>query len=209
GAFQIGVLISCVLLGVTTLQAYVYYTRFPDDSLKLKALVMFVWFVVCEVAHTICVAQALYQYTVLDFGHPEHILGRIPVSLDTAVFFSALIKQSVECFYASRIYTLSHQKLCIPIIILFLAFIHLAGNMWTFAIDLHLDSLPSYLAHWTWLSMVMLSVSATNSLLISTTLVVLLYVERNFLQLKTVVLVDKVIVWTIGLFVAWLFQHHI
>lgn len=39
GALQIGVLVSYVLFGVTTTQAYIYYDRFPDDSPKLKALV--------------------------------------------------------------------------------------------------------------------------------------------------------------------------
>jgi hypothetical protein len=28
-----------MLFGVTTTQAYIYYSRFPDDSRKLKALV--------------------------------------------------------------------------------------------------------------------------------------------------------------------------
>jgi hypothetical protein len=39
GVLQIGVLISYALFGVTTTQTYIYYSRFPDDSLKLKALV--------------------------------------------------------------------------------------------------------------------------------------------------------------------------
>ncbi|KAJ7214427.1 hypothetical protein GGX14DRAFT_610871 [Mycena pura] len=45
GAFQIGILVSYMLFGITTSQAYVYYTRFPEDStrLNLKALVAFVW----------------------------------------------------------------------------------------------------------------------------------------------------------------------
>ncbi|KAJ7788663.1 hypothetical protein B0H14DRAFT_3503961 [Mycena olivaceomarginata] len=44
GAYEIGVLLSYVLFGVTTTQAYLYYTRFPEDSRKLKALVVFVWY---------------------------------------------------------------------------------------------------------------------------------------------------------------------
>jgi hypothetical protein len=39
GAYQIGVLVSYALFGVTTTQTYIYYSRFPDDSLKLKTLV--------------------------------------------------------------------------------------------------------------------------------------------------------------------------
>jgi hypothetical protein len=43
GAYELGVLISYILLGVTTTQAYVYYSRFPNDSRKLKYLVAFMW----------------------------------------------------------------------------------------------------------------------------------------------------------------------
>jgi hypothetical protein len=39
GAVEIGVLVSYVLFGVTITQTYIYYSRFPDDSRKLKALV--------------------------------------------------------------------------------------------------------------------------------------------------------------------------
>ncbi|KAJ6571626.1 hypothetical protein B0H19DRAFT_1372640 [Mycena capillaripes] len=39
GAYKLGVLASYILFGVTTTQVYIYYYRFPDDSLNLKALV--------------------------------------------------------------------------------------------------------------------------------------------------------------------------
>jgi hypothetical protein len=39
GALQIGTLISYALFGVTTMQLYIYYSRFPDDSRVLKVLV--------------------------------------------------------------------------------------------------------------------------------------------------------------------------
>jgi hypothetical protein len=39
GALQIGIFVSHVLFGVMTTQTYIYYTRFPEDSPKLKALV--------------------------------------------------------------------------------------------------------------------------------------------------------------------------
>jgi hypothetical protein len=39
GALEIGILTSYVLLGVTITQTYIYYSRFPQDPRKLKALV--------------------------------------------------------------------------------------------------------------------------------------------------------------------------
>ncbi|KAF7336206.1 hypothetical protein MVEN_02168400 [Mycena venus] len=197
GAYQIGVLISYMLLGVTTTQTYIYYSRFPEDPAILKALVAFVW--VCEVTHAICVAHALYQFTILDFGHPERLFSRLPVSLDTAIFFSALIEQSVLGFFSFRIYTLS-KKLYVPILIMFITSIRLLGSMVTFVVTLRLPSLQSYTAHWGWLSIAQWSSGVANDVLTTVALVVLLYNQRTGLTwhvTSTVALVDKIIVWTI------------
>lgn len=39
GALLIGLFISCCLFGVSTTQTYMYYTRFPKDSIWLKIMV--------------------------------------------------------------------------------------------------------------------------------------------------------------------------
>jgi hypothetical protein len=39
GAYEIGVLMSYAFFGMTTTQTYIYYSRFADDSRKLKSLV--------------------------------------------------------------------------------------------------------------------------------------------------------------------------
>ena len=49
GAFEIGVLICMFLLGVLTVQAYVYYSRFPRDHWKIKALVSLIYCIVFAV----------------------------------------------------------------------------------------------------------------------------------------------------------------
>ncbi|KAF7359728.1 hypothetical protein MVEN_00697400 [Mycena venus] len=194
GVYQIGVLISYVLLGVTTTQTYIYYSRFPEDPVILKALVAFVW--VCEVAHAICIAHALYQFTILDFGHPERVFSRLPVSLDTAILFSAVIEQSVLGFFSFRIYTLS-KKPYIPILIFLITSVRLVASLVTFIVTLRLPSLQSYTAHWGWLSIAQWCASVVNDVLTTAALVVLLYNQRTSAQRKTVALVDKIIVWTI------------
>ncbi|KAJ7918937.1 hypothetical protein B0H13DRAFT_1868919 [Mycena leptocephala] len=89
GAIQIGVLVSYVLFGVSTTQTSIYYSRFPDDSRKLKALVAFVW--ICEVGHALCIGHSLYVYTISDYAHPERVLGPTPKSLETTSIFSGVI----------------------------------------------------------------------------------------------------------------------
>ncbi|KAJ7859278.1 hypothetical protein B0H13DRAFT_2356172 [Mycena leptocephala] len=105
GAFQIGVLLSYLLLGVTITQTYIYYSRFPDDSPKLKALVAFV--LVCEIAHAICLGHTLYVDTISEYAHPERVQGAPPKSFTTAIFLSGLIGACVQAFFSFRIYGLS------------------------------------------------------------------------------------------------------
>jgi hypothetical protein len=47
GALLIGTLVSYALFGVTTTQVYIYYGRFPQDSWRLKSLVVAAWYVHC------------------------------------------------------------------------------------------------------------------------------------------------------------------
>ncbi|KAJ7757283.1 hypothetical protein B0H14DRAFT_3896171, partial [Mycena olivaceomarginata] len=71
---------------------YIYYRRFPDNSLKIKGLVAFVC--LSEVAHAICLGHAL--------------------SLPAVIFLTGFVGPFVEAFFAFRIYALS-KKLYIPI----------------------------------------------------------------------------------------------
>ncbi|KAJ7916149.1 hypothetical protein B0H13DRAFT_2323637 [Mycena leptocephala] len=196
GAFQIGVLVSYALFGVTTTQAYIYYSRFPDDPAKLKALVAFVW--VCEFGHAICVGNTLYIYTISDYGHPESLALATPKSLGPAVFFSGVITASVQGFFSSRIYALS-KKLYISILIWGMTFLRLLGCIVMLVGVLNMTSLVHYEAQWGWLLTATWSVSAANDWTITATLVVLLYKQRANVFKRTAALVDKIIAWTIDL----------
>ncbi|KAJ7916161.1 hypothetical protein B0H13DRAFT_2323650 [Mycena leptocephala] len=194
GVFQIGVLISYVLFGVTTTQAYIYYSRFPDDSPKIKGLVAFVW--LCEVAHVICIGHALYTYTISDYTHPERLALAAPKSLSTSILFSGIIAASVQGFFSFRIYTLS-KKLYITLIIWTMSFLRLLGAVVAFVVALRMITLARFEAQWGWLLMVTWSVSTANDLAITVTLVVLLRRQRPSTYKRTTALVDKLITWTI------------
>ncbi|KAJ7851096.1 hypothetical protein B0H13DRAFT_2284696 [Mycena leptocephala] len=176
GAFQIGVLISYVLFGVTTTQTHMYYSRFPDDSWKLKALVAFVW--VCEMANALCVGHTLYVYTVSHYTHPERLVGPLPTSFDTTVLLSGVIAVCVQYFFSFRIYTFS-GKLYVCTLIWVMIFLRLLGSIIIFVTTLRMPSLPHYEMQWGWLLTAVWSVSTTNDLVIAATLVVLLRNQRT------------------------------
>ncbi|KAJ7867162.1 hypothetical protein B0H13DRAFT_2065674 [Mycena leptocephala] len=190
GAFQIGVLISYVLFGVTTTQTYMYYSRFPDDSWKLKALV------VCEMANALCVGHTLYVYTISHYTHPERLVGPLPTSFDTTVLLSGVIAVCVQGFFSFRIYAFS-GKLYVYILIWVMIFLRLLGSIIMFVATLLMLSLPHYEMQWGWLLTAVWSVSTANDLIIAATLVVLLRNRRTDVHRRTAALVEKLILWSI------------
>ncbi|KAF7360504.1 hypothetical protein MVEN_00781200 [Mycena venus] len=208
GALQIGVLVSYALFGVTTTQAYIYYTRFPEDSPKIKAMVAFIWFAqksgprvflinyrICELAHAICIGHTLYVSTISDFGHPERLV-RAPESLSTAILFSGVVGPCVQAFFAFRIYRLS-RSLWIPCVCWTLSFLRMLGSFSVFVFALQMVTLVAYEAQWGWLLSTILAVGATVDLIIASTLVYLLVQQRENSHKSTVATVDKLIKWTI------------
>ncbi|KAJ7689492.1 hypothetical protein B0H17DRAFT_1202374 [Mycena rosella] len=193
GAYEIGVLTSYALFGVTTIQAYIYYGRFPHDSSKLKLLVAFVWS--CEIAHAFCIGHTLYRMTVSDFAHPERLII-IPKSLATAVLFSGMIGATIQAFFASRIYGVS-KSLYIPCLSWTLSFLRLLGSVAVCAYGFRAKTIPDFENRWTWLLNSLWSVAPANDLLIAARLVQCLYRQRPTGDNRTVALVDKLIAWTI------------
>jgi len=192
GALLIGTLVSYALFGVTTTQAYMYYGRFPEDSLKMKAMVAAVW---CgEFAHTICIAISLYIMVITNYGHPERLLV-LPDSLLASTFIGSLVSFGVQVFFAFRIYALS-KSLWIPCVCWALSLFRLVPpNVILFAFG-HRPA-PEFLGRFGPLFDAIWAASAANDLLIAGTLVYLLYRRRSNAFQKTAAVVDKMIAWTI------------
>ncbi|KAJ6529751.1 hypothetical protein B0H19DRAFT_1384880 [Mycena capillaripes] len=194
GAYQIGVLVLYVLFGVTTAQMYIYFTRFPEDCIRLKVLVAFVW--ACELAHTLCVGYGLYVWTISEYGHPELIFGHSNTSLAVAVVFSGLIGSSVQGFFSFRIYSLS-GRVYIPLFICIMSLWRLLSSILVLTGTLRSGTVEGAEGQWGWALLASWSVSAANDLAITVALVAILIRQRTYVQKRTVVPVDKLIAWTI------------
>ncbi|KAF7360807.1 hypothetical protein MVEN_00812700 [Mycena venus] len=194
GALEIGVLVSFALFGVTTTQLYIYYSRFPDDSRKLKALVAFVW--LCEVAHTACLGHLLYTDTILDYARPDRVVGSSSKSLPTASFFAGIVAVCVHGFFSFRIYVFT-KKMYITGVIWVMAFLHLLGRIALFVTSLRAHSLEEFIQQWQWLLTTNWTISVATDFAITTTLVVVLHGRRSQAHKKTAALMDKLIAWTI------------
>ncbi|KAJ7797013.1 hypothetical protein B0H14DRAFT_3549330 [Mycena olivaceomarginata] len=161
GVLLVGTLVSYVLFGALTLQVHVYCGRFPQDSIKMKAMVGAVW---CgEVEHAISLGMAVYTNLITYFGHPER---HPPNSLLATILLGGLVSFSVQIFFAFRIYALSRSfwipcicwaLSCPPNVIIF-AFIARETGF-----ELVQSWAPLFIAIW--------AASAANDLLIAGTLV--------------------------------------
>ncbi|KAJ7205205.1 hypothetical protein GGX14DRAFT_458734 [Mycena pura] len=192
GALELGVLLSYLLFGVTTTQLYVYYTRFPNDNWKIKLLVA------CEATHSACVAHTLYLYTILNYGDPKRLIQAPPFTFDTAVLLASIITTLVEGFFAYRIYILGKRRIMVPAIFLAITTFRFIACLGIFGAGVRMTSLVTYEAQFGWLLNTIWAMAAANEIGITVSLVYLLYTQRNEIHSKTVPLVDKLILWTIG-----------
>ncbi|KAF7298369.1 hypothetical protein MKEN_01361500 [Mycena kentingensis (nom. inval.)] len=198
GGLEVGVLLAYMLFGVTSTQAYRYFTSYPNDSLKLKLWVTLVW--LCEAAHVATVGQNLYVVTIVYWGHPER-LGEVSVAMLVSILFTGIIAALVQSFFAVRIYNLFRTKPRHRVVGTFLLVLILliAAAQPTFSIVPFIGS-PSIITieqQLSWVVYTVLGLSAVNDLLITSAIVWHLAGERGHAQTRTVVVLDKLIQWTI------------
>ncbi|KAF7377843.1 hypothetical protein MSAN_00207800 [Mycena sanguinolenta] len=194
GALEIGILVSYMLFGVTTTQTYIYYNRFPDDSLKLKALVAFV--LICESGHAICIGHGLYTYTIMDYGHPERIAAALPKSFLVGAFFSNAVSACVQGFFIFRANVLT-KKPYIFFIISGMMFLRLLANSAVYSLAFGMTLLVPFEKQWGWLLIAGLIISTTVDVAIAAILVVSLRIQSRGVRKRTAALVDRLIAWTI------------
>ncbi|KAF9264543.1 hypothetical protein L218DRAFT_925860 [Marasmius fiardii PR-910] len=103
GAAFLGCVGSGILFGITCLQGYLYYHRYPKDSLLHKIAVAALW--VLDAIHLALTIHAVYFYLVQNFGHPEAFTN-IVWSLKLQVSFNVTIILIVQSLYAYRVWLL-------------------------------------------------------------------------------------------------------
>ncbi|KAJ3740475.1 hypothetical protein DFH05DRAFT_1508956 [Lentinula detonsa] len=197
GVLEIGILISGVLFGVVTTQVYIYHKNFPKDSLWLQlGLVDGMWLL--ELGHTICIFHAIYFYTVTNYGDPKALLVA-PVTLGIAVVLHGLTTILVQAYFTYRIYRFSAKPYLIPIFSTILMFAQLLAvtTLSAEAVKVAQISLGLYLEKWEWLLLTTLWLRVAADLTISSSLVFFLYQQRNNAYKSTVLVVDRLIRWTI------------
>ncbi|KZV95453.1 hypothetical protein EXIGLDRAFT_834279 [Exidia glandulosa HHB12029] len=100
GVFEIGILIVMFLTGIMTLQVWNYVRDYQGDPRYVKFMVAFVY--VMDVFHSAVLGQALYHYTVQDFGdYPD--LQKIFWDLDATTPLAGIVAFVVQTYFCLRI----------------------------------------------------------------------------------------------------------
>jgi hypothetical protein len=198
GSLEIGVLVSLLLLGIATSQAYYYYSRFPTDGRTTKWLVGLV--MLLEYGHVVAVCYALYGYTVTGFDDPSTLLD-LPPSAAVSIVLAFTVISLVHTFFANRIRVLS-RRLIIPLISWVISFLQfLTSLVTTVQLVNPPDTLHSkaLIKKYGWVSDTGLALVAANGILIAGSTSWYLWCEKEERREceSTTRILDKLVAWTL------------
>ncbi|EMD31182.1 hypothetical protein CERSUDRAFT_119994 [Gelatoporia subvermispora B] len=123
GAMLIGYAVMLFLWGLVQAQVALYFRRSFKDSLKLRSVVLTLWFL--DALHTGLVTVSLWRYLVTSHSELEKIFDPI-WSIGAQVYVTVTNNLIVRNVFAHRIWRLNGGRLAVPIFICFLSFLILA-----------------------------------------------------------------------------------
>ncbi|KAL8279827.1 hypothetical protein RQP46_007677 [Phenoliferia psychrophenolica] len=183
GAFLVGTLLNVLLLGVTALQAWNYYTTFPKDRKLYWWLVSFL--LLMDWVHSAVSCFTVYDWTVTHYGDLAH-LAVSPWSFAIDPAMTGIVASVVQMFYAYRVYVVGKRALALPIAISFFSMIQLGFACGATGQIFHLKEFAKFQS-WTYGVTTWLVCAAVADLLITGSLVYHLNrSKQNVLQATSV-----------------------
>ncbi|KAG9218607.1 hypothetical protein CCMSSC00406_0001279 [Pleurotus cornucopiae] len=194
-AIEIGILVSSVLFGIVTLQAFIYFRTYPGDPKPLKILAGVIW--VLEFGGMICVANLLYEATITKYrSAPLLMFVNPPTQINISNLISACTACLVEVWFAERVRRFT-GLLWPALVFWFLIFVTFAGAILVSAV-LFTRGLLEFTAHWRWASTTCWILSAVIDVAMASLLCFNLLQQRQSLFQRSTRLVDKIIMITMS-----------
>ncbi|KAF7357268.1 hypothetical protein MSAN_01322200 [Mycena sanguinolenta] len=193
GALLLGVLIASTAYGLTIVQTYIYFDRFPNDD-KINKITVWLLFVL-ETFHTVISWHMIYHYLILNFGNLGPFLERPVWSLSGLVVVTHVIEFTRQCFYARRVFFLSGRSVIISMVILVLGTI---GAAFGIVVGITFDHTILARIHPTIYSWGVTSIVGVTSADMVITISSIYYLKKgkrgNYAQTES--LLDKLMLWT-------------
>ncbi|TFK73251.1 hypothetical protein BDN72DRAFT_213600 [Pluteus cervinus] len=163
GAFEIGVLIAMFLFGVTTMQTFSYYRKFPADNRGMKIFVGVIWMLECLQSGLI--ANSLYWLTIKNYGQADAINQPLRALCFATILF-AIITCSIQGFFTYRLHLLINSWV-VPCICWSLSTSTFAGHIVVATFGLMSDSFLEWRNKWRVMISCLLVTSTTVDVLIA------------------------------------------
>ncbi|OSC99252.1 hypothetical protein PYCCODRAFT_1438434 [Trametes coccinea BRFM310] len=103
----IGFAFSASLYGITVMQGYIYFRRYPQDGLLLKIFVAVL--IILDTLTTAFTAHGVHASVVDDYLHSAEAMSNV-WSLITENYIGIIIAFLVQSFFARRLWLLSQNK---------------------------------------------------------------------------------------------------
>ncbi|KAH9857353.1 hypothetical protein C2E23DRAFT_720490 [Lenzites betulinus] len=113
GAAFIGHILTILLYGITSLQAYIYCRKSCTDSAALR---LSVW--ILDTVHAILISGALYWYCITNFTNLQAVQQPIWYVQTMVVIFN-ISNSIVRCIFGYRLWELNNRSWILPAIIAF------------------------------------------------------------------------------------------
>ncbi|KAJ7486616.1 hypothetical protein FB451DRAFT_1553891 [Mycena latifolia] len=194
GAIEIGTMLSGVLFGLITSQIYVYFKTYPKDFRFTKGLVGTLWIV--ELLHTACIFDALYMYTVKGYGDPSSLI-RFPMALDLTIILHGATVIIVQLFFTHRISKFAQQKHYLSAIAIFILLVRFVAFIVSGVAATRMSALLEFMQSWKPLILFDLISCAATDVMMSAILVYQLTQRRSNVYKSTLVIMDKLIMWSV------------
>ncbi|GLB42788.1 hypothetical protein LshimejAT787_1202370 [Lyophyllum shimeji] len=174
GSLLAGVIASAVLLGVSLVQTFYYYTTY-HDKWYLKTLVAVT--AVLDTAHQIMISHTMWHYLIKNFNKPQN-LEFVIWSVIMEALCTGVTGAGVQLFYVVRIWRLSKRNKLLTGSILFLTLISAAmGTAWVI-VSMQQRTFDDLLTV-SWLTITVDSLSAVTDVVIAASLVLTLHQART------------------------------
>ncbi|KAF7312142.1 hypothetical protein MIND_00226600 [Mycena indigotica] len=105
GGIEVAILVTVILFGMVTVQVFVYYSNFPDDSRIIKTLLAIIW--VIEAGHVGALCYGLYTCTVAKYGVPDI---PVPKEMYSAAILGSVAHPLVQAIFIARIRQLASNS---------------------------------------------------------------------------------------------------
>ncbi|KAF8180535.1 hypothetical protein K438DRAFT_1976722 [Mycena galopus ATCC 62051] len=108
GAMLIGIFVAIFFQGILSVQAYIYYENFPEDSRILKSLVAALW--TLDFAHLILICQAMYHYLISSWGDNAALM-QTTIPLNMHLVLLSISTVTCQSFFLYRVWRFTKNNI--------------------------------------------------------------------------------------------------